>query len=358
MALGLIIASSVSHPILVHFSMTVLGVGRGLPMISKIVIIRKYFNKDNFNKANGFASAGGSLGLFLLPPLIEGLNHMYGWRGGLLIFGALCLNSGFAGFLMKEGNKDKENIDPVENLEDEEQHSEVNEKRCSVSCKNIWEMFGFATLKRHPSFVIELITFTLLDLALYGWFFFLFTFLTSNGVSYKIASIVSAIGGAGSLFGRLVFGPLLDKILSARRLIAISALIASVTLTMYPFDFFEISYWWWGGLTFLTGIFAGTTTPIYTALIEEKFPDNKSDFASAVGLHYMMRGVGILCGGPLTGFIYDKTGNFDLAFFVLAGFQATGGALVCLELFLKREHCLYDLEKTSTASESEIERLK
>ena len=222
--------------------------------------------------ANGFASAGGSLGLVILPPLLEILMDIYGWRGGLWIFGAMCFNSGFAEFLMKKGssesndnlnspfsgdtktavkerNSEYRKISSKGEIEMEEQinsdnasikgnkstrSTDTDNKQLSFFKKNL-KIFGYNAIAENRSFVFDLMAFTLLDMALYGWILFLFTFLTLNGLETLTASSVSALGGAGSLVGRMVFGPLLDvklkcKNILARRLIAVSALMCNSNL--------------------------------------------------------------------------------------------------------------------------------
>ena len=58
-----------------------------------------------------------------------------------------------------------------------------------------------------------------------------------------------------------------------------------------------------------------------------------------------------------SGLIYDKTGNFNLAFFVLAAFQFAGGALICIELCLNKFHYIH-IDKNNFSQEEEEEKEK
>lgn len=76
------------------------GFGCGLAFMPGSVTVAKYFKKSR-NLALGIASAGGGVGYFAFPPIIEFLNSRYTWRGMFLILGGVTLNLCVFGLLFR-----------------------------------------------------------------------------------------------------------------------------------------------------------------------------------------------------------------------------------------------------------------
>ena len=172
-------------------------------------------------------------------------------------------------------------------------------KDLSLFCNTMCEQLGFTILAREPELSLYMVAFTLQEVTLSGWILFLFTYTISLGYDKQIATFLSSAGGFGILIGRLFQGPFADKGLCSHRLqIGIFALGGCTCLSLYPFT---LVYWHLVLLSLMTGLFVGTTTPIYVSLSKEMFPDSSLDFSGSVSLHYTMIGIGMFCGGPLTG---------------------------------------------------------
>ncbi len=85
---------------MVCFTSTQLGIGNGLYIIPARVIPMHYFTKKRAI-ASGISSVGLSVGNVIWPPTHRRFIHMMGWRGGMLIFSALMLNSLTFAFLLR-----------------------------------------------------------------------------------------------------------------------------------------------------------------------------------------------------------------------------------------------------------------
>ncbi|XP_011668954.2 uncharacterized protein LOC580267 isoform X1 [Strongylocentrotus purpuratus] len=73
------------NPLVLCFTMGfVTGLGIGAVRNSAVVAIAQVFKKG-FSRANGIALAGASIGMMLVPPLLQLCIDQYGWRGALLI---------------------------------------------------------------------------------------------------------------------------------------------------------------------------------------------------------------------------------------------------------------------------------
>ena len=57
-----------------------------------IVTIAEVFPETMRGLATGFLMTGGGAGLFLIPPFLEWIIDIYGWRGAYIILAGLSLN--------------------------------------------------------------------------------------------------------------------------------------------------------------------------------------------------------------------------------------------------------------------------
>lgn len=77
-----------------------LGIGCGIAFMPGSVAVAKYF-KNRRHLALAISSAGGGVGSFAFPPIIEMLNEHYTWRGMFLILGSISLNITVFGALFR-----------------------------------------------------------------------------------------------------------------------------------------------------------------------------------------------------------------------------------------------------------------
>ncbi|XP_041452975.1 monocarboxylate transporter 14-like [Lytechinus variegatus] len=86
-----------------HFvwTMGIAGIGLSIVVFPAHTTATLDYFPDNFEKAVSVILTGGGLGMMLLPLLVEQLHEEYGWRGAMVILGALNLNYIVVGALMK-----------------------------------------------------------------------------------------------------------------------------------------------------------------------------------------------------------------------------------------------------------------
>ncbi|KAL0112519.1 hypothetical protein PUN28_012085 [Cardiocondyla obscurior] len=74
------------------------GIGAGLSFPPTVYIVTQYFEKLR-GMANGLCISGSAIGTIVLPPLLQYLLDCFGYRGAVLIMGAITLNTLICGLL-------------------------------------------------------------------------------------------------------------------------------------------------------------------------------------------------------------------------------------------------------------------
>jgi MFS family permease len=107
---------------------------------------------------------------------------------------------------------------------------------------------------------------------------------------------------------RLASGLIADRIGAAPMLLIGSAMQA-VALLLYLF-FNSLSSLW--GISGLFGLFQGGIVPMYAVIIRQFLPPREA--GARISLVLMATVLGMACGGLASGFIYDATHSYRLAF--------------------------------------------
>ncbi|XP_031369479.1 monocarboxylate transporter 3-like isoform X2 [Apis dorsata] len=89
-------ANSVSY-LYVSYGLMV-GIGAGLTFPPTVYIVTSYFEKLR-GVANGLCISGSAIGTIVLPPFLQYLLDCFGYRGAVLVMGALTLNTLVCGLL-------------------------------------------------------------------------------------------------------------------------------------------------------------------------------------------------------------------------------------------------------------------
>lgn len=160
-------ANSVSY-LYVSYGLMV-GIGAGLSFPPTVYIVTAYFQRLR-GFANGLCISGSAIGTIVLPPLLQYLLDSFGYRGAVLIMGALTLNTLVCGLLyhpveqhmiavpMEEGI-DNDALSLDEPIDEKHQpidpaklnsivHDEKNEKLESTTkqVQNLTELLNYSTL--------------------------------------------------------------------------------------------------------------------------------------------------------------------------------------------------------------------
>ena len=98
------------------------GFGMSLPYFNSIVVEAVYFKKRRA-LATGIAESGAGVGTVIFAPLTNYLISVYGWRGALLIIGAIVANIVVCGALFR----------PIKSVKQIEVHEHSNSNDCQLN---------------------------------------------------------------------------------------------------------------------------------------------------------------------------------------------------------------------------------
>ena len=277
--------------------------------LSTAKLISFWFNKKN-GSAIGYAALGISLSGVFIPPIAVYLIGIFDWRITYMIFGIFVIVFFIPFcrfFVINKPSEVNQNIDGIEPLEE-------NSSKIEGKIMNFW------SIVKVPAFWILIIIFSLQFCANLGVYSHIFPYVSDLGFDIKKAGYAVSVGAFGAALGKVVFGKLID-IFSARITLWISIIIQGVGILLVSsssaYSLLLLS-------VLIMSLGLGGSVPLMNILFSKTF--SPINFGKALGLAVPFMVPIQVIGGPLSGWLFDTFGNYDLAFSLNAG--------VCLIAFL------------------------
>ena len=277
--------------------------------LSTAKLISFWFNKKN-GSAIGYAALGISLSGVFIPPIAVYLIGIFDWRITYMIFGIFVIVFFIPFcrfFIINKPSEVNQNIDGIESLEE-------NSSKIEGKIMNFW------SIVKVPAFWILIIIFSLQFCANLGVYSHIFPYVSDLGFDIKKAGYAVSVGAFGAALGKVVFGKLID-IFSARITLWISIIIQGVGILLVSssstYSLLLLS-------VLIMSLGLGGSVPLMNILFSKTF--SPINFGKALGLAVPFMVPIQVIGGPLSGWLFDTFGNYDLAFSLNAG--------VCLIAFL------------------------
>jgi MFS family permease len=278
-----------------------------------------------FTQRRGLAlsltSSGASFGNFLFPPLVAALIAAYGWRKTYLFLGviAVLLISLCAAFFVRD--PENMNLYPDGRRPPDPLPPDVGE-RGEVAVD--WTL---ASAKRTTAFWLLNVIFTLTWLVVFMPMVHIVPFAVDLGISpVRAAMTISVIGLAG-FAGRLLLGPISDRL---GRIPALGLCIFLQAVSFLAFIFTT-------GLASLYpaaamfGFSYGGATALFPAIVGDFY--GRVAVGSIVGFIFALAGSPAAFGPLIAGYLYQVTGHYRTAFLLSAGLNS---AALLLLLLLKK----------------------
>jgi MFS family permease len=145
-------------------------------------------------------------------------------------------------------------------------------------------------------------------------------YLSSTGIARSISSLVASAIPLASILGRLSFGWLGDRY-DKKRITALGFALAIFGLILFGY-LATAGTWVIVPFIILIGIGYGGPVPMMPALLREYF--GRVKLGTLLGLVMGVASAGAMIGPPLAGWVFDKFGSYQGAWFAFAGLLVAG----------------------------------
>jgi MFS family permease len=284
----------------------IVGFGMSGAFTSMLSTVARWFVRKR-GLMTGIVASGTGIGQLIAPPITNWLISIYNWRLSYVIMGGIVLVGGIV--LAQFLKRDPGQLDLVPYGGDR------TEKRKSDSRDRGLPVREVIRMRQYWLVIVAFFSFGYILMAINTH---LVAHITDLGISSAAAANIFAVGGAFAAIGCIALGLAADR-LGHRLSLIIYFFIVAATLfwltqltTIWPFLFFAVFF----------GLSGGGIAPLESTIIVDLF---------GIKSHGAILGTvtfGFACGGALgpflTGYLYDFSGNYRLAFLVCAIIASLG----------------------------------
>ncbi|XP_071805459.1 monocarboxylate transporter 12-like [Asterias amurensis] len=327
--IGMIWGALTSNIYSFYVASVVIGLGSGILYTPSVVVLAQYFNKG-YGLACGLRSCGIGIGMIVYGPLVQTLLDTYGWRGTIIIMGAILANTIAAGAIFRP-------VKPHHKVQEQQEMAKLNNRTVEKSPKSkkkchattIVKLFRLNLLRSSYRVCVVCFAHCTYVSAYYCFSIYLVSFATSLGILNTDAAFLFSISGITSIVGRLLCGVICGK-LSAQVIYQLTMLVCggSILITLLgTYTYFVLS-------SAILGFGVGFYQTIVLVVVRDFV--GVDNFGSAVGMISLLSGVAGLLGPVLAGALYDVNGSYFVLFAIFGGLFFLGFLPTLLFPYLKR----------------------
>ncbi len=282
---GFFLAASSTSLMFYALAQVFVGFGASASFVPLMADLSHWFVKRR-GIAVAIASSGNYLAGTIWPPIIQHVIATQGWRPAHVMMAALCLLT----------------LAPLALLMRRRLPQEAGATSAPVS------RHGALDVPQNTLLVLLVVTGVSCCVAMAMPQVHIVAYCADLGYGpARGAQMLSLMLGMG-VISRLVSGLVADRIGGLRTLM-IGSFLQGVALFLYVFfDGLTSLY----VISALFGLFQGGIVPMYAVIVREFFPASKA--GGTLGIVVMATLVGMALGGWMSGFIFDLTGSYRLAF--------------------------------------------
>uniref|UniRef100_A0A8C9AFR0 Monocarboxylate transporter 11 n=1 Tax=Prolemur simus TaxID=1328070 RepID=A0A8C9AFR0_PROSS len=272
------------------------GSGWALAFAPALGTLSRYFSRRRV-LAVGLALTGNGASSLLLAPALQFLLDTFGWRGALLLLGAITLHLTPCGALLRPLTLPGDPPAPP---------------RGPLAALGL----GLFT---HRAFSVFALGTVLVGAGYFVPYVHLAPHALDRGLGGYGAALVVAVAAVGDAGARLVCGWLADQgWVPLPRLLAVFGALTGLGLLAVGLD--------WGGPLLAAAGAYGLSAGSYAPLVFGVLPGlvGLGGVVQATGLVMMLMSLGGLLGPPLSGFLRDETGDFTASFLMCSSFVLSG----------------------------------
>jgi MFS family permease len=313
LALGYFLMSRIStlwHLYLVYGVVIAIGMsGVFVPVLS---VVARWFAR-RIGMMTGIAVAGVGAGTMIMPPVSEWLISTYDWRTSFIAISILALVVIVPAIQFLKYDPGQMGLRPYGAEETKASNPKTEVKGLSLNqalrTKQLWLLIG---------------TLACFGFALQVIMVHIVPHVTDLGISQIIAASMMTIIGALSIVGKIVMGSASDRIGTKKTfIIAIILMLANLLWLLVAKEIWMLYLF-----AAIHGIAYGSQVPLPSPMVAELF--GLRSHGVILGVTSFAATAGGAIGPIFAGYIFDKQGNYQLAFIVSAGVVAVGLILMAL----------------------------
>jgi len=292
-ALGLLLTAHSSSPLSLNLNLGIL-IGLALAASTYVVVlgvVGRMVAPGKRGTAFGIITAAGSIGMFALVPVVQGLIDLFGWQHSLELLGFLALGISLLAAFFGRGEGEQD-----------------------ATSHGLDLATAFAQAKRHRGYWL-----------LNGGFFvcgfhvaFIAThypaYLVDRGLSPELGATALALIGLANIFGSLTFGRLGD---SLRKKFLLSGLYSSRTVLMLLLLLLPLTPFTAMAFSLLIGFLWLATVPLTSGIVAQVF--GVRSLSTLYGIVFLSHQLGAFLGAWLGGRIFDFTGSYTGVWIIAMG---------------------------------------
>nr|XP_057939080.1 monocarboxylate transporter 2-like [Doryrhamphus excisus] len=301
------------------------GCGLALNLNASLTIISKYFLAKR-PLANGLAMAGSPVFLCFLAPLNQYLLDKFGWRGSLLILGALMLNCCVAGALMRPVGSCTPSAALQKKAKEQWDDCTTNTEPRKQSCVSRAKKFLDLSFFKDRGFIIYLLGNVMFIFGAYAPIMFLSAHAVRQGVDQYSAAYLLSIMGLVDMFVRPGTGLIANSKWIRPRVQFFFSFAMVFNGTCHLLCPLIKSY----AFLVVYAVFFGVGFGMVFALIFECLMDlmGSERFPSAVGLVTIIECFPMLLGPPTAALLVDMFDDYKYLFLMCGAVIVTGGVFL------------------------------
>ncbi|XP_038054380.1 monocarboxylate transporter 12-like isoform X1 [Patiria miniata] len=345
------IIASFSTSIVMFTSILALAAGPALsvvPILTRALIGRSF--PTNYGIAAGIGGSGAPIGLITAGPFAQLLLDTYGWRGALLILGGFALHLGVCGAILRSSSTDETETNSSYQPLSTDANEEPRVGSSSAEEKGNLKQSSYNTFKDPLKSMVKHIgisvcfqvsfwfTAVILILGRFvddHWLIYYVSQAEAKGFSPYEAVTFTTAGGVGNVVSRIVFGFIVDRnLLNLRPALVLMIVLSSSALLIAPW---LNTYW-----LMMAGSFVFCAGNGAIALLNDLYTRELLGTDLLVCAFAWMETLTAILGfslGFYPGWMYDQSGSFDWAFFILGCISALSLVGLLMEWVLSR--CKY-----------------
>jgi MFS family permease len=275
--------------------------------------------------ALSITSSGASFGMFVFPPIATALIAACGWRYAYVILGLLGLVVIL--FCVRFIVRDPEQMGLLPDGADAPDASQPP----YVNVEPLEARWTLASARRTTALWVLTVIFALTWLVVFTPMVHIVPFALDLGIpQFRAAMTISLIGLAG-FFGRLLSGPISDRV---GRLWSLAFCLTLQALSFFGFAHSHTLYPLYVSAA-LFGISYGGVTALFPALVGDFF--GRFSVGEIVGFIFALAGAPAAIGPLIAGYLFDFTGSYRVAFEMGAILNLVALSLV---VFMRKPHTL------------------